>query len=203
MNTNVKRGFTLIELLIVIGILAVLATITVLVLNPAELFRQARDSQRISDLGSLKGAISLYLTTVSSPNLENNGAGGFTCAANYGSDKPILANPFALARTFVATPGATSSVDGTGWVRVDFTDIQGGSPLSVLPTDPNKTDLNYFYAYGCDQSSVTTPLTFEISANMESVRYSNGGTSADDVEGTDGGNQVSRYEVGTYPSLAF
>ena len=32
-----KKGFTLIELVIVIGILAILATVVVLVLNPAQL----------------------------------------------------------------------------------------------------------------------------------------------------------------------
>lgn len=39
-----RKGFTLIELLIVIGILAVLATAVIMVLNPAELLKQARDS---------------------------------------------------------------------------------------------------------------------------------------------------------------
>ena len=71
MDTKLKKGFTLIELLIVIGILAVLATVTVLVLNPAELFRQARDSQRLADLGAVRGALGLYVTTVSSPDIES------------------------------------------------------------------------------------------------------------------------------------
>jgi len=35
------RGFTLIELLVVMGVLATLATAIVLVLNPAELLKQA------------------------------------------------------------------------------------------------------------------------------------------------------------------
>ena len=34
-STPLVRGFTLVEILIVIGILAVLATVTVLILNPA------------------------------------------------------------------------------------------------------------------------------------------------------------------------
>src|SRR3989344_1305406 len=79
-----KKGFTLIELLIVIGILAVLATITVLVLNPAQLFAQARDSQRLSDLSSVKGAIALYLTTVDTPSLEA-GSPAFSCTTNWGA----------------------------------------------------------------------------------------------------------------------
>jgi len=44
-----KKGFTLLELLIVIGILAILSTTVVLVINPAELLKKARDSQRISE----------------------------------------------------------------------------------------------------------------------------------------------------------
>jgi type IV pilus assembly protein PilA len=47
-STPPKAGFTLIELLIVIGVLAILATVVVLVLNPTEMFKQARDSQRLS-----------------------------------------------------------------------------------------------------------------------------------------------------------
>jgi prepilin-type N-terminal cleavage/methylation domain-containing protein len=52
-STPPKAGFTLIELLIVIGILAILATVVVLVLNPTEMFKQARDSQRLSETDAL------------------------------------------------------------------------------------------------------------------------------------------------------
>ena len=55
-----KKGFTLLELLIVIGILAILATVLIAVINPAELLRRARDTQRLSDLDALRSAISLF-----------------------------------------------------------------------------------------------------------------------------------------------
>ncbi|MCX6736947.1 MAG: type II secretion system protein [Candidatus Parcubacteria bacterium] len=60
-----KKGFTLLELLIVIGILAILSAVTILVINPAELLRKSRDTQRISDLGSINSAIAFYLTNAS------------------------------------------------------------------------------------------------------------------------------------------
>src|SRR3989344_8684487 len=75
------KGFTLIELLIVIAILAVLSTAVVLVLNPAELLKQGRDSTRISDLASINSAIALYLTDVSTPGL--GGPNGAACSVAF------------------------------------------------------------------------------------------------------------------------
>jgi len=66
-----KKGFTLLELLIVIAILAILATVLVLVLNPAETLKKSRDTQRMSDLATMKTAIGLYMTTVNSPTLAS------------------------------------------------------------------------------------------------------------------------------------
>src|SRR5579863_4498952 len=63
-HKNSRKGFTLIELLVVIAIIAVLAVVVVLTLNPAELLRQARDSNRISDFATLKSALSLYAEDV-------------------------------------------------------------------------------------------------------------------------------------------
>ena len=76
-NRNHKKGFTLIELLVVIAIISILAVVVVLTLNPAELLRQSRDSQRVSDLGTLKSAISLYLVDAAYPNLASSTTGGY------------------------------------------------------------------------------------------------------------------------------
>src|ERR1035437_6565486 len=65
MKKNKKGGFTLLELLIVIAIIAILSVALVIVLNPAETLKKARDAQRISDLSTLKTAIGLYMTSVS------------------------------------------------------------------------------------------------------------------------------------------
>lgn len=71
-------GFTLLELLIVIGIMVILGTVLVLVLNPAETLKKARDNQRISDLATLKTAVGLYVTEKTSPTLDNSNVFGST-----------------------------------------------------------------------------------------------------------------------------
>lgn len=55
-------GFTMIELLVVVGVISVLAGVTVAVLNGASFRGRARDGQRISDLKKIQTALELYFT---------------------------------------------------------------------------------------------------------------------------------------------
>jgi len=52
-----KSGFTLIEILVVIGIIAILAAIVIIAINPARQFAQARNTQRQSNINTLLNAV--------------------------------------------------------------------------------------------------------------------------------------------------
>ncbi|HMB17540.1 MAG TPA: type II secretion system protein [Candidatus Paceibacterota bacterium] len=176
-----SKGFTLIELLVVIAILAVLAVAVTLILNPAQLVRQGRDSTRMSDLAAVHRAIGLYLADrqeVTFSDVTNCTAGG--TAPTSGSCTEI----------------ATTTVDSNGWVPIDFTAMSTGAPLSRLPLDPvNSTD--HFYVFDSNEDE-----EYELNAAMESNRYSSSGPADnDDVESTDGGDNDDWYEIGNDSDL--
>lgn len=172
-----KKGFTLLELLIVIAILAILTTVVAITLNPAQLLAQARDSQRLADLSSLNAALGLYVASASTTLAF--GSTGPNCTA-------AGTSPFSSGS---CTTNASTTVDGTGWVPVNFKNISSGSPLSKLPIDPvNSTTL--FYAW----KGETGNFTWELDTVLESNKYKG-------LMSSDGGDNTSWYEIGSFPGL--
>lgn len=179
---GMNKGFTLIELLVVIAILAVLATAVVVVLNPAQLVKQGRDSTRISDLAAIHSALALYLSDVPSPSFTAT-----TTCTTTGTQ------PTGFSSAAINT---STTVGSYSWVNVDFNVISSGSPLARLPIDP-VNDLSYKY---CFKSSSST-LTYELDANMESTKYAANGSGDIETGTKDGGNDDGFYEIGNEPGL--
>ncbi len=55
-----NKGFTLIEILVVIGIIAILATIVLIAINPSRQFAQANNTQRESNVNAILNAVGQY-----------------------------------------------------------------------------------------------------------------------------------------------
>jgi prepilin-type N-terminal cleavage/methylation domain-containing protein len=195
-----NAGFTLIELLVVIAIIAILSVVVILTLNPAELLRQARDSNRVSDFATLKSALSVFEADVSTSSAIALGSYG-TLYANSGATavsstyvNGSTTGAWGYATTSAVTVATTTSrlVNGTGWIPVNFTAISSGAPIGSLPVDPvNSASYTYTYA--------PSSTVFKLAAKMESAKYGYNGTG--DVVSVDGGVSTSTYEQGTKLSL--
>jgi prepilin-type N-terminal cleavage/methylation domain-containing protein len=128
-----RSGFTLIELLVVIAIIAILAVVVILTLNPAELLRQARDSNRVSDMATIKSAESLFEADVATSSPSALGVYG-TLYANSGVisnatatfDGPAAGNwGFAAASTLtIATSAGRTTAGGSNtWIPTNLSAI--------------------------------------------------------------------------------
>jgi prepilin-type N-terminal cleavage/methylation domain-containing protein len=158
MKINKKKGFTLIEILVVIGIIAVLAAIVLVAVNPSRQFKLARDSQRTSNVNAILNAVHQNIA-------EHQGV--FVCEG-VSRDIPLVAT--VIRSTLPADP-ATHPGDIAKCAVPDY--------LSSLPFDPsavgahytNETDYNTGYTIIRDANGrITASAIGELTANISVTR---------------------------------
>lgn len=228
-NSN-KKGFTLLELLIVIGIIAILSVVVIIVLNPAETLRKSRDTQRMSDLATMKTAIALYMTVVSvDPQLDgNSGTPQTKCDGGVAADEELWVSVYSDAEAITdidPPPGFIQNVgrwqqalaadanltDGAGWLPVNLDAITGGSPISNFPVDP----VNDLSVTTGDDTSAANAITngalmYRYACKKHPLAFEINARLESDMYGVggtdpkgarDGGNNTSLFEVGTMLSI--
>jgi prepilin-type N-terminal cleavage/methylation domain-containing protein len=177
-NNERPRGFTLIELLVVIAIIAILSIVVVLTLNPAEMLRRSHDSNRVSDLSTIKTAIGLYLADASSTSMgtstvcyvQQSAAGtmasGTTNIYEFASSTTEAASlvPYLYSGTTGAACGqwfntalltapTTSRSVTAGWIPVNLSQISSGAPIGQWPADPAWSTGSPCIGPGCNTSA--------------------------------------------------
>ena len=173
------KSFTLVELLIVIAILAILAAAVVIVINPGEMMAEARDSQRISDIKSVTGSLSLF--TIDNPNNSLGSANilyisipdsNTNCSGVSGL--PPLPSGWSYR---CSTSTNLKKLDSTGWVPIDFSLVKGGSPIPYLPIDPVNTASGGYYTY------VASGNNYELTSSLEAEKHEVGIKDGDSFPG--------------------
>jgi len=186
-----QASFTLIELLIVIAILAVLMSVIIITINPSEMLKRTRDTRRISDLKTLNNAIQYFQSSLPDASLGSLNTvyvsipdTSATCA-NLGL--PSLPSGWSYK---CSTPDNYRKVDGTGWIPINFKQLDIGAPISALPIDPlNQTSTGNYYTYVVGGS-------WEFTTRFESDKYILENTAKD------GGVDPALYEIGSDLTLA-
>lgn len=114
-KSQIKKGFTLIEILVVIALIAILAAVTIVALNPAKAFQDARNSTRSSDINAILNAVTQYISE------QGNTLGGLGVTATCGG-----------------TP-ATQTIIKTGTAASGEVNLSSLAPtyVAALPTDPS------------------------------------------------------------------
>ncbi len=146
--TSLRKGFTLIELLLVIGIIAILAAIVIVAINPTKQLGDARNAQRRSDVNTILNAVYQYA-------LDNNGNIPSTITT---TSKVICKS----------VPNPDCDANGV------LLNVLTGSYIVAIPSDPQvattSTGTNYYISRSTNGRITVTAPGAEQSATISVTR---------------------------------
>lgn len=119
-----QKGFTLLEVLLVIALIAILAGIVIIAINPAKQLAEARNAQRHADVNTILNATWQYA-------LDNDG------------DFPSSVPTGAAALCDSTATNEVCATGGTCTSLVDLTDLTTNETyLTSIPNDPTGSTAN-------------------------------------------------------------
>jgi type IV pilus assembly protein PilA len=121
--SNAKKGFTLLEVLLVVAIIAILAGIVIVALNPGKQLGDTRNSQRKADVNTILSAVYQY-------SIDNNG--------NLPASIPTIVAPADCSTTATNEVCKQGSASCTGFVDLSVVALNQ-KYLTAIPTDPSGT----------------------------------------------------------------
>jgi len=142
-NKSKAAGFTLIEILVVVALIAILAAVTIIAINPAKNFADTRNSTRSADVTAILNAVTQYtseqgnalsdfgtIATCPTTSAVGTGAGNINLATLL-VDEFIVAIPLDPSSGTAADTGYTICQTTGARVQIDAPDAENGKVISV------------------------------------------------------------------------
>lgn len=133
-----EAGFTLIELLIVVAVLAILATVVFIGIDPLARFQDTRNTKRQTDIANILSAIKMYAVDTKGTQLSAISSASIATGTVY----MIGTSTVGPVTTGCAPAGTATTAVVNLMGLVTATGATGGY-LPAVPVDPNASSNGY------------------------------------------------------------
>lgn len=123
-------AFTLIEILVVVGLIAILAAVTIVAINPAKNFRQTRDAQRSADVTAILNAVTQFTSE------EGNSLTSLVAETGFGANN-TLASCGSGTNDIINQQGTTALTSEDLDLGIDLFTVLVDEYIVAIPEDPS------------------------------------------------------------------